>query len=64
MDVRATVDALRAAGLSIEEEEIIGYVVDGLVESYHNFLTHLHFSPTSSFDEPVSHLLQEEDLLK
>lgn len=64
MDVRATVDALRAAGSSIEEEEIIDYVVDGLDESYRSFLTHLHFNPTTSFDELVSHLLQEEDLLK
>lgn len=64
MDVRATVDALRAARLSIEEDEIVSYVVDGLDESYHSFLTHLHFSPASSFDELVSHLLQEEDLLK
>lgn len=64
MEVRATTDAIRAAGSSIEEEEIIGFVADGLDESYRSFLTHLHFSPATSFDELVSHLLQEEDLLK
>lgn len=63
-DVRAITDAIRAAGSSIEEEEIIGFVVDGLDESYRSFLTHLHFSPATSFDELVSHLLQKEDLLK
>lgn len=64
MDIRTTVNVLRAVGSSIEEEEIIGYVVDGLDENYRSFLTHLHFNLATSFDELVGHLLQEEDLLK
>lgn len=63
MEFRTTVDALRASGSNIEEE-IIRYVVDGLDENYRSFLTQLHFNPAKSFDELVSHLLQEEDLLK
>lgn len=55
-------DALHTTGSSIKEEEIIGYVVDGLDETCRSFLTHLHFNPTTSFNELVSHLLQEEDL--
>lgn len=64
VDVRTTIDALHAAGSTIGEEEIIGYVVDGLDDSYRSFLTHLNFNPTTSFDELVSHLLHEEDLLR
>lgn len=54
MEVRAIVDALRAAGSSIEEEKIIGYIVDGLDETYRSFLTHFHFNPPTSFDELVA----------
>lgn len=58
-----TIDTLRAAGSTISDEEIISYVVNGLDESYWSFLTHLNFNLAKSFDELVSHLLQEEDLL-
>lgn len=64
MDVQATTNALCAVGSFISDEEIIGYVVDGLDENYQSFLTHLHFNPENSFDELFSHLLEEEDLLK
>lgn len=57
MDARTTTNVLRAAGSTISDEEIIGYVVDGLDDSYRSFLTHLHFNPAKSFDELVSYLL-------
>lgn len=57
MDAKTTTNVLRAAGSTISDEEIIGYVVDGLDDSYRSFLTHLHFNPAKSFDELVSYLL-------
>lgn len=64
MEVKATVDALCAAGSSIQDDEAIGYVVDGLDSSYRSFLTYLQFHPPASFGEIHNILLQEEDLMK
>lgn len=64
MEVHTTLNAQLAVGLNINDEEVIGYDVDGLDDTYRSFLTHLQFNPATSFDELVCHLLQEENLLK
>lgn len=48
----------------VVDEEIISVIIDGLDESYQRFHSHLHFNMTTSFDELVIHLLQEEHFLK
>lgn len=55
---------VHADGSSINDEAIIGYVVDALDDNYQSFLSYLHFNSAILFDDLVRHLLEEEDFLK
>lgn len=56
MEVKTTTDALHAAGSTITNKGVVGYVVDGLDASYRSLLSYLHFHPAMSFDELHTHL--------
>lgn len=61
--IRTTADSLATAGASIPDDDIVGYTLDGLDFNYIRIQSTLQLQPGLTFDELLSLLIREEDLI-
>lgn len=63
VSMRTTADTLATAGAPVPDEELVGYTLDGLDYNFIRIQSTLQMTNDIVFDELITLLIREEDLI-